>query len=91
MRVRWTPPAADDLEKIYLYLSQHLPAMAESTVQELYRTAKSLKHFPNRGRHGREEGTRELVHPQLPYLVVYRVRADAAEILHIHHAAQDRT
>jgi plasmid stabilization system protein ParE len=42
------------------------------------------------GRKGREEGTRELLHKHLPHAVVYRVKDDAVEILHIWHPAQDR-
>jgi toxin ParE1/3/4 len=39
---------------------------------------------------GREEGTRELVLSRLPYIVAYRLKEEAVEILHIHHGAQDR-
>jgi toxin ParE1/3/4 len=38
---------------------------------------------------GREDGTRELVLTPLPYIVVYRVREDAIEILHVYHGAQN--
>src|ERR1017187_5787119 len=51
---------------------------------------RSLKQSPNRGRKGREEETRELLHPRLPYIVAYRVREAAIEILHIWHAPRDR-
>jgi toxin ParE1/3/4 len=51
---------------------------------------EQLHAFPRRGRVGREEGTRELVLSLLPYIVVYRVRESAVEILQIWHAAQDR-
>jgi hypothetical protein len=37
--------------------------------------------MPNRGRRGAEPGTRELVVAGLPYIVVYRVKDDAVEIL----------
>jgi toxin ParE1/3/4 len=39
---------------------------------------------------GREEGTRELVLPRLPYIVVYRIRGEAVELLHVYHGAQNR-
>ena len=47
----------------------------------------SLDMLPYRGRIGRIAGTRELV--LVPFIIVYRVEADAAEILRIYHAAQD--
>jgi toxin ParE1/3/4 len=90
MRIRWTPVAADDLERIKDYLSEHYPHLARSTVLELYETIRSLKTFPQRGRPGRESGTHELVFSRLPYIAVYRIKEQTVEILHIHHAAQNR-
>jgi addiction module RelE/StbE family toxin len=90
MRLRWTPAAADDLESIKDYLTQHLPSFAQSTILEIYQTILSLRSTPYRGRAGREEGTRELVLPRLPYIVVYRVKDNDVEILYIYHVAQNR-
>jgi len=90
MRIRWTTPAADDLESVDNYLKKHHPHLAHSTVVEIHKAIRSLKKFPNRGRRGRETGTRELLHERLPYIVAYSVRADVIEILHIWHPAQDR-
>jgi addiction module RelE/StbE family toxin len=90
MRLRWTPAAADDLESIADYLAGHLPSFARSTIQEIYETILTLRFTPYRGRAGREEGTRELVLSRLPYIVVYRVRDNDVEILHIYHGAQRR-
>jgi len=90
MRLRWTPAAADDLESIDEYLTQHLPSFAQSTVVEIYQTILTLRSTSHRGRAGREEGTRELVLPRLPYIVVYRVKDNDVEILHIFHGAQHR-
>jgi len=59
-------------------------------VRELYEVILSLRTSPRRGRVGREEGTRELVVSRLPYIVAYRVRDEAVEILHIYHGAQNR-
>ena len=90
MRLRWTQSAADNLEHIRNYLTQYHPQFANSTVLELYEAIRSLKTSANRGRPGREKGTREFVLPRLPYIVVYRVKGDAIEILHIYHGAQNR-
>jgi toxin ParE1/3/4 len=89
MRIRWTVPAADDLENIKIYLQQHYPHFAEPTVRTIYRRIRSLKISPNRGRPGHRDGTRELPLSPLPYVVVYSVKAEAVEILHIHHGAQE--
>jgi addiction module RelE/StbE family toxin len=90
MRIRWTPAAAADLEQIKDYLTEHMSEHTEATVLRLYASIRSLKGMPNRGRSGRETGTRELVLTPLPYIVVYRINGDAVEILHLHHGAQNR-
>jgi plasmid stabilization system protein ParE len=89
MRIHWTPAAAEDLKNIYDYLLEHEPQLARPTVIELRQGIRLLKEFPHKGRKGREEGTRELLHKRLPHIVVYRVKEDAVEILHIWHPAQD--
>jgi plasmid stabilization system protein ParE len=85
MRLRWTLAAADDLEAIANYLAKHFPGF-----RQIYETIATLRTIPYRGRIGREEGTRELVIARLPYIVVYRTRDEAVEILHIYHGAQQR-
>jgi addiction module RelE/StbE family toxin len=90
MRIRWTYAAAEDLEHIKGYLTEHHPQFAQSTLLELYETIRSLKTSPRRGREGREEGTRELVLSRPPYIVAYRIKEQAIEVLHIYHGAQDR-
>ena len=89
MRIRWTLPAADDLEAIKNYLQQHCPHFAQPAVRTIYQSIRSLKTSPNRGRPGHRSGTRELAITPLPYVVVYAVKAEAVEILHIYHGAQD--
>lgn len=90
MRIRWTHAAAEDLQHIKDYLTEHYPQFARSTVLELYESIRSLKTSPRRGRIGREAGTRELLLSRLPYIVAYRVKEQSIEVLHIYHGAQHR-
>lgn len=48
-----------------------------------------LGDHPERGREGRVAGTRELVVARTPYVVVYRLEAEAAVILRVLHGAQN--
>jgi plasmid stabilization system protein ParE len=89
MRIRWTAPAADDLQNNRNYLQQNYPQFAEPTVRTIYQRIRTLKITPNRGRPGHHSGTRELALTPLPYVVVYRLKPDDVEILHIFHGAQD--
>ncbi len=91
MRIRWTPASAADLEHLSNYLKEHHQHYWQPTIRKVYAAVQSLKEWPHRGRVGREEGTRELLFPPLPYVVVYRVKQDSIEILRIYHGAQDRT
>jgi toxin ParE1/3/4 len=90
MRIRWTPAAAADLQHINDYLSEHHPRYRQPTMRKLYETVRALKQSPQRGRLGREDGTRELLLSPLPYLAVYRVTTKSVEVVRIYHTAQDR-
>jgi len=90
MRIRWTPAAAADLEHLSTYLKEHHPDYREPTMRKLYEGIRYLKKWPNRGRVGREDGTRELLFPPLPYVAVYRVKEQSIEVLRIYHAAREQ-
>jgi toxin ParE1/3/4 len=90
MRIRWTPAAARDLQHVSDYLKVHHPHYRQPTLRKLYSAIQSLKQWPHRGRTGREDGTRELLFPPLPYVAVYRVKEQTIEVLRIHHGVQDR-
>ncbi len=71
------------------YLKEHHPQYREPTLRKMYATIQSLTQWPQRGRMGREEGTRELLFPPLPYLAAYRLKEQDIEVLRIYHGAQD--
>ena len=73
MKVRWTDPAQTDLFEILDYIARDNPAAAERVERRLVNAVASLAQQPRRGRPGRVEGTRELVIPRLPYIVIYRI------------------
>jgi toxin ParE1/3/4 len=86
MLLRWTTPAANDLYTIVEHIQQDNPAAASEVAQAIYDGCDGLGRFPHRGR---IDGTRELVFPGLPYIVVYRVHDQVVEITRIYHGAQD--
>ena len=63
---KWTPAAAADLEHSSNHLNDRHPRHRLPTMRKLYEAVRSLKQWPNRGRAGREEGTRELLFPPCP-------------------------
>jgi toxin ParE1/3/4 len=88
MQLRWTKEAAADLERIADYLFAHTPERAAQLLRSIYEAPVALLTFPNRGRPGKKEGTRELVMLSLPYIVVYAVRGDVIYVVRILHGAQ---
>ena len=89
MRLHWTTLAAEDLYRIVQRIQQNNRTAAARVATILYDGCTSLKDFPQMGRKGRIEGTRELVFPGLPYIAVYRIKDRFVEVLRIYHAAQD--
>jgi plasmid stabilization system protein ParE len=57
---------ANDLERIADYLLIHAPDRAAELVRVVYNAPSTLVTFPNHGRPGKREGTRELVPTPLP-------------------------
>ena len=90
MEIRWSQPAADDLERICERIERDSPEAARRVARTIYDGCAMLKDFPNLGRtSSRMPGRRELVFPALPYIAVYRVTDYAVEISRIFHGAQD--
>ena len=93
MQVRWTSRAANDLKAISSHIEQQRNlATANRVCRIIYGAVQILRRFPESGKPGIEEGTRELVVPAMPsYIVAYKVMySEAIQILCIWHGAQDR-
>ena len=88
MRIVWTEPALRDLAAARSYISLDNPVAADKQVEHVVLAVAGLLRFPESGRVGRCEGTRELVVGKTPYLVPYRIRGDALEILRVLHSKQ---
>jgi plasmid stabilization system protein ParE len=89
MKVAITHAARTDLARIRAYISVDNPQAASRMAVELMAACDKLELFPERGRPGILPETRELT-TVWPYVIVYRIRGDVVEILHIWHGAQDR-
>jgi toxin ParE1/3/4 len=88
VRVRWLRVALANLEAEADYIAEDNPAAAGRLVQRIMRAVDLLAENPAMGRPGRVSGTRELIVASTPYIVPYRVRANAAEILRVFHASR---
>jgi toxin ParE1/3/4 len=90
MEIRWSLPAAEDLERICTWIERDNPEAARQVAATIYNGIAQLKNLPGAGRTStRMSGWRELIFSPLPYIVVYRVKDDTIEIARIYHGAQD--
>jgi len=89
LKLRWTRPALADLVEAQNYIARDNPAAAEAVAQRVWDAAKRLCDNPEIGRQGHVQGTREWPVNQTPYLIVYRVKDDAVEILRVWHGRRN--
>lgn len=88
MRVKWRPLAEEDHEQIVDYIAEDNLLAAIEVGDEIVCQVEELKTFPESGRRGRIQGTRELVINGLPYVVPYRIVDSTVEILRIYHTSR---
>ena len=89
MKIRWLHTALLSLRTVHNYTAFENPAAAKRTVARLEQAVARLGDYPLSGREGIVMGTRELVVPGLPYLIVYRVTDREVQILRVFHTKQD--
>jgi addiction module RelE/StbE family toxin len=88
MPIKWLRTALRNLDHHASYIAKDNPDAARSAVERMQAAVGQLGQFPNMGRIGRVPGTRELIVGGTPWIIVYRVRADAVEIIRVLHGAQ---
>lgn len=80
--------AQADHGAIFDYIETDSPQASITVDDRIRLQVESLAQFPERGRPGRVEGTRELVILRTPYIAAYRVQGRAVRILRILHGAR---
>ncbi len=88
MRVRWLRKALRNLDEEATYISTENVAAARIVIERVLGAVALLPEQPGLGRPGRLPGTRELVVNKTRYIVPYRVRGDAIEVLRVFHTSR---
>lgn len=88
MRLDITRFAETDLARIRAYIRQDNPTAARQVVAGILDGIQVLVTYPDMGRPGRIEKTRELVLTGLPYIVCYAVDSETVVVLRILHGSQ---
>jgi toxin ParE1/3/4 len=88
MYIEWSVHALEDRVALFDYIEADNPAAAHRLDDRVEAAVERLAEFPEMGRPGRIDGTRELVIAQTPYIVTYTFIKDCVTILRILHGAQ---
>lgn len=88
MQVKWLRRALENLDEEAAYIARDSPHMAAELVRHLRESVAMLAEHPEMGRPGRIAGTRELVVTRFSYILPYRVRGGAVEVLRVFHTAR---
>ncbi len=88
VKIRIAPTASAHLEAVFQYLDAISPKVAVEQMKRIFDGIDQLKRFPESGPAGRVEGTRELVIPRTPFLVVYSIDRDLVNVVAVLHGSQ---
>jgi toxin ParE1/3/4 len=88
MRVIWSPRAVQHLRALREYIARDSEGNAAMVAKRILSAVELLQIQPAIGRPGRSLGTRELVVPDTPYVIPYRVRRERLELLAVFHGRQ---
>jgi toxin ParE1/3/4 len=89
MEIVWRPFALEDLEEAHRYIAQDNPAAADRIRIAIRAAVERLTDYPNLGRPGRVDETRELVVAGTSYIVAYAVLENQIMILSVLHGARE--
>lgn len=85
--IKWTEHARDDLVSIIEWIDVDDPSSAQHVADAILEATERLVPYPLSGRIGRVIGTRELVVPRLPYVIVYAAEGANVAVLRVLHGA----
>ena len=88
MKVVWSRRAIKHLVSLRNFIAKDSEQSAALVAKRILESVELLQAQPEMGRPGRILGTRELVIPNLPYIIPYRVRRDRLELMAVFHGHQ---
>lgn len=89
LRLRWTIKALIDFDEAQAYIAHENPQAARLVAGRIHEAVQRLREHPDIGSPVRLQDARTWVVRRTPYLIVYRVRGDALEIVRVWHGRRD--
>jgi len=89
-KILWTPSAEEDVLEIGDYLVQEASfAVAEEQVQKIINKIRLLLDHPEAGKHRDEIAPEVYSISSYPFVIFYRIRDEAVEIVRVLHNRRD--
>jgi toxin ParE1/3/4 len=88
VKIVWSRRAIRHLVALRYYIAKDSPQNAADVAARILKSVDLLTSQPQMGRPGRVLGTRELVVPDTPYIIPYRVRGERLELIAVFHGRQ---
>jgi addiction module RelE/StbE family toxin len=85
--LEWSRTAYSDLINIIDYIADDNLEAAQKVKDDIESKANNLREFPEMGRPGRVENTRELI-VWSNFILVYQAKSSSVKILRVLHSAQ---
>jgi plasmid stabilization system protein ParE len=89
MKLRFTPAALEELDKVLDDISSHSPQGAGRVQARIKTIIDLLLEHPNAGQRTNLSSMRRIVVTPYPYLIFYEHSADDVVIIGVRHAARD--
>jgi len=90
MKVRYTQPAARELEAAISYFLEHAPSVVVDFAHSIDRALARLLDHPYSAEETEKRGVRRVYIRRFRYSIFYTVEGDDVVILHIRHAVRRR-
>jgi plasmid stabilization system protein ParE len=88
MRVRYTPRARGDIERIYLYLNKRSASGARNVLGAIYAGVQFIAEHPQASLQANIPTVRVKLVRRYRYRIFYRIDGDVIEILHVRHTSR---
>lgn len=88
MKVVWSRRAVRHLVSLREYIAKDSEQNAALVAKRILDSVELLQTQPDMGRPGRVLGTIELVIPETPFIIPYRVHRDRLELIAVFHGHQ---
>lgn len=88
MKVIWSRRAIRHLVYVRKHIEKNSEQNAALVAKRILTAVDLLRTHPAMGRPGRVVGTRELIVPDTPFIIPYRVRRERLELIAVFHGRQ---